>query len=434
MKSSSQPGSSRITIPYPKNLQVGFVVYLKPGGSLWNDKENLRKVILEWAAVRANDAMQDIISRHLDEGWLNIQAGRKDEFPVPSEQDLNTMSPGKRERDRFNDATHAIVFRCNDMLVPPLMGFWTTAAAARAVALEYSGVVLSPMAGRFLNVKTYNDDIPESTLPPLVQFLAFPCSTGPDKTVWMTTIGMRGFSLPELELQDVPASLISNLIPFLSGAAEKILLFALQQGHRAKGELDELFFLQDMNVTGEDIAFSFGQRFSKKQKRWSTSIQISLRVHDENISFLTVSPPADFDKDVEAWYYELLGSQEEADSDAVLVSPGDSRLQEAIEQAREELDTIHKRFQDGLPGGHTLYVKHAFTTPDDSREHMWLIVNEWDDTGITGLLANEPAQCTDLEAGNMVKVSEDNVTDWMIVDASGILEGGYTMDMFEGEG
>ena len=66
-----------------------------------------------------------------------------------------------------------------------------------------------------------------------------------------------------------------------------------------------------------------------------------------------------------------------------------------------------------------------------SNVHAWIIVDEWSEEGITGLLANEPAQCTDLEAGNMVKVSQDDITDWMIVDASGIIEGGYTMDLFK---
>lgn len=118
----------------------------------------------------------------------------------------------------------------------------------------------------------------------------------------------------------------------------------------------------------------------------------------------------------------LFGSEE----GRVIQAQHTKALLEASQAAAAKLPALRSDFARGLQPGEYIQVKAPFAVPEGGREWMWVEVTAWDGDTITGLLKNEPRSIPTLKAGQIVKVSQATVFDYIRHDASGREEGNET--------
>lgn len=118
-------------------------------------------------------------------------------------------------------------------------------------------------------------------------------------------------------------------------------------------------------------------------------------------------------------------------TDSIVNIQHDDEIAEASHRARTKLPSLQAEFNKGLVPGEFILVKAPFETPDGQSEWMWVEVNRWRGSKITGLLQNEPFNIPDLHPGQTVIVSEDDVFDYMRVHADGTTEGNETAALIE---
>jgi uncharacterized protein YegJ (DUF2314 family) len=123
----------------------------------------------------------------------------------------------------------------------------------------------------------------------------------------------------------------------------------------------------------------------------------------------------------EAMLGALFGSE-----DSVQRVTHTNELLEASRAASVKLPALREAFRRGLKPGEYIQVKAPFATPDGGNEWMWVEVTSWEGDAISGLLKNEPANIPSLHGGQMVKVSQSKVFDYIRRDADGREEGNET--------
>ncbi len=115
-----------------------------------------------------------------------------------------------------------------------------------------------------------------------------------------------------------------------------------------------------------------------------------------------------------------------ADEDTVTRLKHNDELLTASKAANAQLPKLREAFAKGLQPGEFVLVKAPFTTRDGGNEWMWVEVARWNGDTIEGLLKNEPAEVPSLHAGQMVKVSQAKVFDYMRRHPDGREEGNET--------
>lgn len=125
---------------------------------------------------------------------------------------------------------------------------------------------------------------------------------------------------------------------------------------------------------------------------------------------------------------DLLGVQ----PDFAQQTEHDEELLGASELARERLPELRQMFNDGLAPGVSIMVKAPFQREDvDGSEWMWVEVTKWTDTEMEGILQNEPSFISSLTVGASVKIVEDEVFDYILINADGSREGNETGKILE---
>ncbi|WP_124540874.1 DUF2314 domain-containing protein [Piscinibacter terrae] len=99
--------------------------------------------------------------------------------------------------------------------------------------------------------------------------------------------------------------------------------------------------------------------------------------------------------------------------------------------AKARLPALREALNNGLQPGEHLLVKAPFKTPDGGQEWMWVEVTAWEGEVIRGLLKNEPVQIPSLHAGQMVKVNQQEVFDYLRRDGKGREEGNETSKILQ---
>ena len=115
-----------------------------------------------------------------------------------------------------------------------------------------------------------------------------------------------------------------------------------------------------------------------------------------------------------------------ADTDSVTRLQHNDELLAASKTANAQLPKLRDAFGKGLQPGEYILVKAPFTTRDGSNEWMWVEITHWNGDAIEGLLKNEPVDVPSLHAGQMVKVSQAQVFDYMRRHPDGRQEGNET--------
>lgn len=106
-------------------------------------------------------------------------------------------------------------------------------------------------------------------------------------------------------------------------------------------------------------------------------------------------------------------------------------LREASENARSKLPGLKRAFGAGLQPGEFIQVKAPFPIPGGGNEWMWVEVVSWKGNAIEGLLKNEPFNIPTLHGGQIVRVQESQVFDYIRRLPDGSQEGNETGKIIE---
>ncbi len=101
----------------------------------------------------------------------------------------------------------------------------------------------------------------------------------------------------------------------------------------------------------------------------------------------------------------------------------------AIQKARITWHFFEESFLQPLPHQEYFSVKIKVTDiSDGSVEHLWVSNLQQSENGqLYGEIANEPVDVQCVELGQSVRIYDDVISDWMIIESSGRLIGGYTI-------
>ena len=113
------------------------------------------------------------------------------------------------------------------------------------------------------------------------------------------------------------------------------------------------------------------------------------------------------------------------------VKDSDPELAAATQKAMAELPTFIAECTKELakaPNQRTLMlsVKSIFVASNGQKEHMWSEVTGFKDGVFSCVLGNEPVYVTNVKQGDAVEIKQSEVEDWIIMDDSGNMRGGYS--------
>ncbi len=107
----------------------------------------------------------------------------------------------------------------------------------------------------------------------------------------------------------------------------------------------------------------------------------------------------------------------------------DDEILKASKEAKAKLPKLKELFNKGLDPGYTLLLKAPFEDDKGDQEWMWIEVTKWKDSGIKGILQNEPFYVKDLKAGSTVNANQNDIFDYILYMPDGSMEGNKTQEL-----
>lgn len=105
------------------------------------------------------------------------------------------------------------------------------------------------------------------------------------------------------------------------------------------------------------------------------------------------------------------------------IATGDPIMAAAMERARREF----RRFARGLAEGRReALVKYAMKTGYGDNEHVWAIAHTLEGDEIVTSLASQPVGADADTSLERRRIKKADVEDWLLIDADGRIEGGFT--------
>ena len=103
--------------------------------------------------------------------------------------------------------------------------------------------------------------------------------------------------------------------------------------------------------------------------------------------------------------------------------PVPTTLAEAQAAMREGLESHRATFVSGVPDGVRLAVSVPFDCPDGSREYLWVEVQSWEGSRLTGHVISSPTRTRAAQKGQSVVVDQGSVFDYLLKRSDGTREG-----------
>lgn len=121
-------------------------------------------------------------------------------------------------------------------------------------------------------------------------------------------------------------------------------------------------------------------------------------------------------------------TERENEPDIYYVEGTDSEMNKAMEEANESFDLFQEYFHSAEAKKYYYSIKLKFRDSKGSFEHIWIGDITSDKSGYTGVVENTPFAVPMLEYGDTVKIEENRISDWMVVEhITGEVYGGYTL-------
>ncbi|HJV67684.1 MAG TPA: DUF2314 domain-containing protein [Ideonella sp.] len=284
---------------------------------------------------------------------------------------------------------------------------------------EETREVFSPEEWHKRRLDTWDGDIPNALMHTVIH------AYKGDRLVRAITLGMAKFGLPDVVVDDFSWSEnrpMGNLINLLSQA----LVEGAVVGPRGSYDLD-IHQVKHAAVRRSHLDTLKPNTTAIAKLVLVTGIPDEGDPHNRlvEIRFDRTAGP-DRHAQQAALLSSLFGSE-----DAIKRVKHTEELLKVSEQARSKLPAVRDAFNKGLQPGEYVLVKAPFKTPGGDNEWMWVEIVSWQGDEIGGLLKNEPFDIPTLHAGQMVKVLQEDVFDYIRRSADGREEGNETAKILE---
>ena len=232
---------------------------------------------------------------------------------------------------------------------------------------------------------------------------------------WLHTHGLWRCGLPELEMLEVPAADASAAALLLNDIAELLL----EQRPSQPGEHYEI---------GADLAVTF-QPWEAVAAYLAEGVPGAMadRTGEENQAHAGVravvcaEQPAGTYRKLWRWPEQVIRRLQGGDA-ALYMTQRASKRQAAL--ARKHWPVLQQAFAAMRAGRAeaTFLVKAAFELPVDEqphREHLWVQLDQLDQSGAEGTLVNQPIGDLSLARGDRVQVAAAQISDWQVQLSNG---------------
>jgi len=112
--------------------------------------------------------------------------------------------------------------------------------------------------------------------------------------------------------------------------------------------------------------------------------------------------------------------------DTVYVKSSDSKMDDAIRQARATVGEFITALQAPKSGERGFAIKKPFLVQGTTHEHIWLSNVTYDGKVFHGRVDNEPVDAKNVKLGDKATVGPEELSDWMFA-RDGKLVGGQTI-------
>lgn len=241
-----------------------------------------------------------------------------------------------------------------------------------------------------------------------------------DALLRAVTLGLGKFGLPDLVVEDLPASAGKSVGSLINLTAQTLL---------EKGRLDapgklhvDVVALREQNLRGSlsksyekgatgraDLSLVVGRKDEGDAENRLWEIDFPLSGHSTRLEAQG------------ALLVSLFGA-----TDAITRVQHDDELLEASRKAKEEFPRLAALARKGFAPGQRLLLKAPFRTDSGGNEWMWVEVVAWKGDLVDGVLQNDPFEVSGLEAGARVEFRASDAFDYILYDADGTREGNTT--------
>ena len=116
-------------------------------------------------------------------------------------------------------------------------------------------------------------------------------------------------------------------------------------------------------------------------------------------------------------------------NDLIVQAPSqDPELEKAKQDALLNFDSFIKSYNTHSNDLNYYYYLKTDFIDDGEHEHMWILVNKIENERFEGTLDNEPITVKNVKFGDLIKITKDQIEDWIIVDTeTDKQEGGYSV-------
>lgn len=234
------------------------------------------------------------------------------------------------------------------------------------------------------------------------------------------SLGMGKLGLPDLVVEDLPASSSDSVGSLINLAAQTLLekgrLDAPGRLHvdvaalEAETEKERLTKSYEKDATGKaDLTLVVGTRDEGDPANRLWEIDFPLAGHATRLEAQN------------AFIAGLFGA-----TDSISYTRHDEELLEASRKAKEEFPRLAALARKGFAPGERLLLKAPFKTDDGGTEWMWVEVVTWKGDLVNGILQNDPFEVSGLSAGARVEFRASDAFDYIHYHPDGREEGNTT--------
>jgi len=395
-------------------IRFEYSVYLLPGHSTGKQSLDVCNQLLrtQYNAVKLVTQIPEHPA-HLQEPLIVPQLERdvQKNYTPPTVESLKYRGVGlsSEQKRQLQKSREAIILQFGHSKEHVWSSLLLATRLAEDLARKTGGLILdhetrqvfTPDAWHKRRVASWNGGVPELGTEFTIDL--YPT----DEYVRAITLGMAKFGLPEVVVQQLPQSSSSHV-------GDLINIFAQSMAEGAVFPSSGKFKISIQSIGNEELR---------------NSEQKSLKPHALGIACLFLKPGKPEEGDPDNRLVELTaglysGPDPLSRQDNMLsslfgwedVAHNVEHTEELLAESRRErakLPALHKDFEAGLKPGEYIDVKAPFTVLGGGREWMWVEITRWSGNAITGTLQNEPVDIRNLRAGQVVKVREDDVFDYI---------------------
>jgi uncharacterized protein YegJ (DUF2314 family) len=126
------------------------------------------------------------------------------------------------------------------------------------------------------------------------------------------------------------------------------------------------------------------------------------------------------------------GQTTKSNDPVVYANANDPELDKAKQDALSKLDYFINSFNTHSNDTVYQYSLKVDFNDNGEHEHMWISLDKIDNGQFQGLLGNEPAIVKNIKLGDFVKITKDQIEDWIIFDTkTNNWEGGYSVKVLQ---